>query len=650
MKMSNLKLIILLLITAVGFLRAQSDTADSLTTTVEDYELRVYDENAHDDYYFKIDHLLQNKINLNNCTIGDLLQVPSIDFATASSIIAYKSRSERIFSVYELYMIPEIDSLTVKMLIPLVCTGFEPIPSHGKNMLKTSPSPIKMTAMVGAFNSSQNNELYTPYILASHSFAAFRIKNEDKYTGGISIEKDPGERNYSDYLSCYFRIQNQWIFDFIQLGDYKVEFGKGLILWSPFTQEKNGEIYASHLGFGAGIQNHTGASESLFFRGVAFKVESGFLQLQTFASSRLLDASYDTLGKFISYISLSGYHRTALEVSRKNSISERVFGNIIGYSDHRAYDVRILVLHEWYSLPFDPSLGKPENSWSGSFSFNFMKAWYGVSGEAAIRDNKMGVLANVKIIPSKQFSWMVSYRKYESGFGGIHSSPVKEYSSTAFGEEGLYLAFKCLYKKFIFGTFVDQFRTLAPDAYGLCYTGNDFLTFIHYQYSKDFDTKLTFRYMAKELATSNLLRVEKHKQNKYALFDDFSYLIDKTLRVKHRIAYIAMNFPGTSSEEGFLSFIDLRWLFYKKTSLSARFYFFHTDSFTTGFFESESELPGMYPISSLYNDGCRYYLLLRSELVENLSCSLKIGTQIINSEISSHKDKEELGLRLEYHY
>src|SRR5690606_21322162 len=112
------------------------------------------------------------------------------------------------------------------------------------------------------------NQIYTRY--------NYRLGTRLSY--GFTAEKDPGEEFLTgnqpygfDYWSAHFYAQDLGIFKELAVGDYQLQFGQGLVMWSGLAFGKS----AGAIGIarsGRDVLPYRSANENQFLRGAAATV------------------------------------------------------------------------------------------------------------------------------------------------------------------------------------------------------------------------------------------------------------------------------------------------------------------------------------------------------------------------------------------
>ncbi len=622
--MNNVKLIVIVFFMALlSYYCNAADRADTSETSDIEYDIMPDDSYDHNDYFYKLHHYREERVNINTCTLQKLLSIPVVSFATASAIITYRGKNEKYFSLQELFMVENADSAEITTLLPYLRTGFEP--DSRKFEKRSSSSPLKISLITRAINSSQMDDVYGRGLKALKTYSSLHAEYGDSLSMGVCTEKDAGEKNLTDYKSFYFRANNIFGTDYILLGDYSTEFGKGLLVWAPFRQINTMNASNPQMGFGTGVREHSGTSESLFMRGAAIGLHYDYLRFECFFSHRSIDASFDSTGAYISYISLSGYHRSKLEIARQSAATENLAGSIITFTNYRSYELKLLLMYDSYSVPFAQKLGIPQSKLNGSFSYAFAGKSLSVNGEYGSNNNKYGLLTNIKIIPVETTSMTISYRNYAPSFLGLHSSAFSRNSETTAGEEGLYSGIRIGYKKLLCNLYADYFRTIQPDKFGICYHGTEYVGSLAYAGTKKIEHKFGLKYSINEYARKGYFYITASTYSHLLTWYDLEYNATNNFTIKSRVGISRIK--DTTQHRGFVSYIQAKLHLSTATSVCGRAYFYNSDDYDSGFYVAEGEVPGYVTTSHLYNDGSRYFIAITTTLLNHLSLSLKATGQ-----------------------
>src|SRR5690606_21900837 len=114
----------------------------------------------------------------------------------------------------------------------------------------------------------------------------------------------------------------------IVIGDFALQFGQGLTLWSGLSFSKGADVF-SVAKQDLGLRPYTSANEYSFFRGISSQINFGRFDFTPFISYRKLDASATINANDeieIRSLQQTGLHRTATEIDNKSRVSQLVLG------------------------------------------------------------------------------------------------------------------------------------------------------------------------------------------------------------------------------------------------------------------------------------------------------------------------------------
>jgi len=410
-------------------------------------------EEADNQSYFELlNQFYNNPIAINTCSASELSVLQLLSDAQIEDIITYRTENSIFTNKYELLAIASLSLDDIKEILPFI--------SFNK--------PIKIGAILKNSVGAQNN-----YVLASGSRALEPSDGflSDKFLGdpyqynlrlkmvnpghtslGITLQKDPGEplfRNDSlytgpDFYSFHYYIQNQGVVKQLALGDFKLQFGQGLLLGAGFLVGKNASSITS-IQTTLKVQPYTSLTEFRFFRGIGTTINlAPRLELSLFYSNKRRDASISNLELNITSLRTNGLHRTRSEIAAQNSIREQVAGTALTYSN-KSVEIGILGLYNKFDIPFNP---KPNlaNTYRFRGQENYNISAFGryhyknitMYGEVA-HTLTNGTALNAGIIASlsKGIDFSFQYRLMDPDFYSFYGVSFAENSALA-NERGAY--------------------------------------------------------------------------------------------------------------------------------------------------------------------------------------------------------------------
>jgi hypothetical protein len=285
-------------------------------------------------------NLIENPIDLNQCTLEDLSKLVFLSDFQVQSLFDYCTDNAPVLSIYELQMVYGLEPEDIQKLMPFV--SIKP-PSEAKSpgikrkgrseLIIRSGSVIETPA--GYSTSAASKYLGDRYSL----YTRYSYKSGDKLQMGFMAEKDPGEQLFSrqvktrvDYLSGYISLSDVGRVKRMLIGDFHAEFGQGLTLWSSFAAGKSTEALNVRKR-ARGLVKHSSTNENRFLRGVGLTIPFGRIDVSAFGSYKKIDASIsDTTESgdpVFTSLPESGYHRTMSEFVNRNRVGEVIVGGNI---------------------------------------------------------------------------------------------------------------------------------------------------------------------------------------------------------------------------------------------------------------------------------------------------------------------------------
>ncbi|MBZ0200345.1 MAG: helix-hairpin-helix domain-containing protein, partial [Ignavibacteriaceae bacterium] len=313
---------------------AQQDSTNS-SEVIEDILETDESEQEDNNLYESLEQLTENPININTADLFELQRIPYIDNYNANLILDYRKKYGYFFSLNELKLIKGLSVDIIKIILPFVTVKDELKQFDVSVPKEYYTANIKLNLRSRMQTDLQQERGYTEGIYIGSPFKSYtRIQGRgyDRFRFGLLIEKDAGERKLNDFSSFFVSAKNILFIDEIIGGDFLVEFGQGLALWSPYGFSKSSDAVLPVKKNADGIKAYTSSDENQFFRGAAAKISYNNYNLTSFFSSHKIDARVDSLSSLILSLPVDGYHRTTNEIGRKAGSTETNSGIIINKS------------------------------------------------------------------------------------------------------------------------------------------------------------------------------------------------------------------------------------------------------------------------------------------------------------------------------
>lgn len=654
--------------------------------------------------------IYKHPININKATEEELKQL-HLNELQIWNIQDYITKYGEITSIYELNMIEGFDSTLIRRLEPcilfrmdqeiykitlpnLLKQGKHTILSRYQRTLQLQKGYISNTS--DASSSTSADQLTTDN--SNNNYIGNQIKLLAKYSYnfhnrlkfGITLEKDAGEslNNGFDFCSLHFYYKSKHLLKNLALGDYNLQFGQGLTMHSGFGFSKNPSVALISRRVNQ-IRPSTGANENGFFRGGAITVSPIHnLDVTMFYSNRKLDADFisvfknDSVDNTISSLTESGLHRTPLEISKKNAISQIVFGgNIQSYFSifklgATAYSTSLSSEMSPRDLPYNlyRFRGNKLTNFGTDISviYRLLTAFAEISGS----DNgAKAFMAGVSFQPSPLYGFSFLYRNYAPDYQNFFSNAFSENSSCS-NENGFYLGLSANLRSYLDLTaYADyyQFPWLkylvdAPSC------GKEYMLQLKYHLSTNNEILIRYSFQQGMQNLSSYIALKKYStlynpadpdslnklnlpftyeaggvidlpcfKEKHDLRLNLIYSLSKSLVLKNRIEYAVFKSVDKGISSGFIIYQDL--IYHNLNSpmlLNLRYALFDTDSYNERLYTYESDVLYSFSTPAYYFKGSRFYIMLKYDVNRSLDIWLRYSQSYYSNKNSIGSGLEEI--------
>ena len=587
--------------------------------------ISVGDEVENRTYYDLLLFYYDNPIDLNRGTANDFSQLAILDKDQIAAIINHREESGLYHSIYELQSIEALTIADIQTLLPFIT-------------LADDQSIVNKLAGTFRGNTNYFTSSYGQVIQDARGFkdniyrgspdkAQFRLRfrNPGKVSIGLAAQKDPGEQwlsagtNYMpDHFTGHLYIEKHKRLNQLVIGDYRMQYGQGLLLGAGFMAGKNVETVTSVKQSSLGILPFSSISETQYFRGIGANLSlSNQLSLSLFYSNQGLDATPTSFNMkpAVSALRKSGLHRTTSEIESINQVNEQIWGSALRYQQ-KNFSTGAVLMTTQFSKPIVP---KPTNY--NQFHFNGKSltnySWFGqynagnilLFGEVA-KTHRAGMALSAGVISSisKYISLSLFYRKFDKDFHSFYGQSFSE-RSTLNNEEGIYWGIKLSpTKKMLISAYYDMYKfdwisssTAAPAL------GNDYLLRIAYAFSKSAAAFIQFR-NEQQPRKENTGTVAVNRNEKIIKsIANFDCGKESALSYRTRMQY---NLYPTNNEGSWLLLQDINFS-KMKMGFTARILVFDVPSFSTRQYVYEKDMLFSYLTRGFIGRGISYYAIVK---------------------------------------
>ena len=625
-------------------------------------------------YIEQLNYFYDHPINLNATTGEDLEELGLLTSVQINDLILHRKLFGKFISIYELQGLKYWELTTIQLVLPFIQIDdkFDNLHITLKEALKGGKYEMflryqPMVEEKGGYEKvsdsimANSNNYYKGN--GDRYYTRFRYTYKTNISVGVTAEKDPGEQFFSgaqkngfDFYSAHAFFKGGKYLRSAVIGDYQVQVGQGLNVWSSYAFGKTSDI-ATMKRSAIPLRPYTSVDEARFFRGIAFDFGVKSFSLLAFASSKMVDASsiadstYEDL-EFISTIDLSGLHRTNREIDKMNSLRENIAGLNLKYSKS-GLKLGLAGVYQGYDKPYEKSVqlynqfdfrGKQNFSFSGDYSYNIKNI--NIFGEVSkvwntdLNQFKSGwaMVHGAMIALDPRASIGILYRDYQKDYQTFYNAGFSEGSNTQ-NEKGLYTGIKLkLASAWSLNGYVDVFQ-FPWMKYGVDAPsrGHEFLLQPSYKPNKIFEIYLRFRQQLREKNSrdylGNVTPLEDVLQRNYRI--NLSYVINESFTFKSRIEFVTVHRNSTGQKRGMLITQDL---LYKPKSFpldfSLRYALFDTDDYDTRLYSFENNALYAFAVPAYYYQGSRAYVLIRYSFLRHCDLWVRYGVFLYNNRTS----------------
>ncbi len=598
-----------------------------------------------------LEDLASNPININSAGVSELLQIPGFNLIIARAVIDYR-KTKPFESVNEILEVRGVGSVTLQRMRPYITIGG--VNERFRNFYTSPGYWLSGNKFEAISRFQQNLEDQEGFIRPDSTggylgnpvkyYQRFRMQS-DHLSINLTQEKDAGEQltgiSDFDYNSWHLALTENGNLKSLVIGDYSLSFGQGLVIWTGGAFGKGREVTGTISKNERGLRAYGSAQETDFFRGVA-ATYGDQIEFTAFYSDRPRTASVIE-GDTTRFPSSSGFHRTRLELNRRNNIDQKTFGGRV-----KADTPIGLIGITGYSTEFSAYIGKG-NSLSDLYKFEgrsnsvFGIDYRGLIGSSLVfaemarsENGGIGGVAGVEASVGFSTDLALLYRNYKKDFQSFMGTGFGETSGDPNNEAGFYVGISHrLLNGYSISGYVDQYRFEAPRSGTTQSTeGYDVLGLIEGSITSSLDAYILLRNEIKddeyviEAGSGREQRVlGKEKRTSVRLQTE--YQLNRKVRLRSRGELVRYQSPGKGWETGFLIYQDVRLQLSGKLQLDARVTLFDTESFDTRVYQFENDLLYVLSNVALSGRGERVYGVLKYEAFEWLDLWLKYSVTTI---------------------
>jgi hypothetical protein len=648
--MKYLVTIIILQILFVLFAFSQDveKSTEQIIADIFEQYIAETDENIdYETFYEKLLNLSKQPININNCSKEELEQIPFLSGIQIENILFYIYKFGLLNSVYELQLIDGIDMTDIYRLLPFISIGYKTNKQtafYWKDLLEHGDHRIyfrtdKDIESKAGYTSENANSKYLGSSIYTN--IKYRYHFSDRVQIGFTTEKDAGEPVFTkkiktnDFNSGYVLLENIGKLKRFVVGDYKANFGLGLIMQSGFGTGKSSYVL-NVLPYNQGLNKSGSTDEFNFFRGVGVTLKFKDMEFSGFYSNKMVDA--DTTGGTFSSFYKTGLHRSENELNKKHTVNMQMAGTNITFSKGNL-KLGFTTVYTSLSCSMIPETthynlfrfsGKEQVSAGINYRFRVEKLNF--FGESAITNKSaIATLNGMMFSPVSTVSLVMLYRYYPKEYDAFYSGAFSESTRTS-NESGLYTGLEIYpFKKWKFSVYADtysfpwtRFNSATPTV------GADYLLQAEFRPKKDLSMLWRFRYEngMKNQSDSDFVMpfitpFEKSGMRFQLNFNTGNF------DLKTQVEGNLYRENSGSVKYGVSALQDICYNFeHLPLNVDFRYQMFDISDYENRIYTYENDILYAFSIPAMYGGGSRYYINLKWIIIKNLSLWLKFSQTI----------------------
>ncbi|MCX6333887.1 MAG: helix-hairpin-helix domain-containing protein [Bacteroidia bacterium] len=624
----------------------KKDLSEEIISIAEELTLEESNPEAVNMYLEQLHELSENPVNINSADESEISRLFFLSDFQVKALADYITTSGKIVSVFEIASIPGFDRQTVEMIIPF-------IELSQKDTFITDNFRLHSTFLTNII--IKPGEKDTSCLGPSYKLLSKYKLTAGRFTGGFTLEKDPGEY-LTDFLSGYLSYTGKGFIRRVIAGDFSARFGQGMNI---NTGIHTGLSLTAPGYFAARneIRPYTSTDENNFFRGAAAQFSLKKAGITLFISHNKIDATTSAIDDSAMLIAErfyeTGLHNTASLMLKKDAVTETSYGINLTYN-FRYVKAGLCWSESRLSLPLIPEKKDPENLYAFSGTRCTLFSGYYSSlinrlllyGEFSLNDlHNYAMVQGAALKPSDRLTVNFLFRNYTPGYSSFHSNGPGSNSSNN-NVQGIL-------GNFIFEAARHLFISAGCDIshspwlkYRTSFPSLARRTEIKLQYNPlenlTFNLSYNIRYaLVNDDHGSGIAGIEEIKsrtlkgQVKYGFNERVSFLT----RIDYKVA-------DPSGSDGMLFLQDVVYNFTQvPVTLWFRYCIFNTDDWNSRLYTYENDLLNCFSIPALSGKGTRSYMMLKWEFGNRAELRLKYALTSLTTDKYTTEDKDEFKLQ-----
>ena len=635
---------------------AQEPVIDSemLRSLLTDIASQLDEDQDMEQLFETLEDLSENPVYINDADFEDVARIVWLTEFQIRSLLDHVKRNGAIVSHYEIASLFGFTAELAQTIAPFVSLE-KPTESsalnpqramrYGRNRLITGAQTV-LEDQEGYIRADSLANRYAGNPVKANLRYSFTYANQLNF--GITASKNAGEPFFRknnpygfDFYSAHFQLNTKGWLKTLTLGDFRTDFGQGLALWSGFSFGKSAMILNA-MRYNSGLRKYSSLDKNRFMRGVGVALRFKPMDVSLFYSRKAIDATvtaWDENGKAmeVSSFPTDGYHRTPSEIAKKRAVMEQIAGANVSVNRTNwhigatavYYDYDATMIPNPYIYNHFAFTGRSNSNYSLDFRFRIGDAIF--YGEQALAQNGATALVyGIQMLIDERLYANVLYRRYAKDYHAQYSNAPGENSRNN-NEEGFYMGLNWnpggLWR---FSSFYDIFRfpwlRYRADAPTF---GQDVMFKADYAPSRNTKMYIQARYKEKEENVSEPVVSAVTPVKTTSLKMVFSHSVFEGCNIGNHIEVKNYRKENVASKGYYLAqdvSVTINTFKHNPLQLTLRYAFFDTDDYNSRIYAYENDLLYAFSIPSFFEQGTRFYALMKYTLGKHFDVRFKYAT------------------------
>ncbi len=676
-------LLIVLFLLFAKIAAAQTAQEREIETIIEAAAENLTDDYDYSELVNQLNNYRQHPLNLNKATTAQLQDLLFLSALQITALQNHIRNNGKLVDLLELQSVDLFDLETIQKLLPFVTISAD---------LDFNLISLKNVFKYGKhdfiFRYGEVLQDQKGFVIAKDSKLSHYTGNNQKLLGryrfdfqnriqfNFNMEKDAGEPFFTgknstgfDFYSASLAFKNFGLINKLVVGDYSLQFGQGLGLYTGFSFGKNADATLVPK-VARGLTPYSSTNEINYFRGFATTLKYKLVEFTPFVSYQPIDATVQISAnpEYISSLGTTGYHRTSTELTNKNAAGQLTYGFNLNYNK-RNFKTGITAYNTQFEYPIQRRansynqydfVGKELDNLSFYYDYSYHNFYFfgetakSLGGGAATVN---GVLTSF----SSNISLVLLYRNYNKSYRSFYNEAFSE-ATNAVNEQGYYggINWKFLHR-WNFSAYADffQFPWLKYQVSQPNSKGYELLGRLTYSPTQRFVAYLNYRFKQKQQNNDNakIKVLDEVSYQDWRL--DIAYPISQNITLRNRAELVKYQKGLPAAEYGMMVYQDL--LYRPKTSRisgNCRLAWFKTASYDSRVYSFENDVLYSYTVLPLQHTGFRTYANLQYSFKKSFDLWLRYSTYLYKGEttVGSGLDeiqgnkKSEVRLQIRYRF